>query len=339
MVKYSQITKKDIWESFVQKYEWSNFLQGWEWGEFHERIGNDIERIGLYDNKKLVGVMLFIVEHARRATYATVPAGPLLDWNNKKILKCFISCIKELSHKHHCSFVRVRPQLLNNDNNVKLFGKLGFKPAPMHLHAELTLRLNLEKSEEELMSEMRKNTRYEVRKAEKLGIEIIKSNDAKEINNFYKLQEKTAERNHFVPFSLDYLKKQFEVFKENDKVAMYTAHLGKKMLAKAFIIFYGNEAVYHYGASSDLGRKYPGAYLLLWKIALEAKEKGLKYFNFWGITKEDEINHRFYGVSLFKRGFGGEEIDYLHARDFVIDKPKYLLNFIVEKVRKKVRRL
>lgn len=339
MIRYRELTDRNKWESFVSKYEWSNFLQGWEWGEFHESINNDIERIGFYNENKLIGVMLFIVEHAKRATYATVPAGPLIDWNDKKVLKCFVSCITELSHKYNCSFVRIRPQLLNEEKNSKLITRLGFKPAPMHLHAELTLRLNLEKSEEQLMAEMRKNTRYEVRKAEKLGIVVTKSTDSKEVDAFYKLQEKTAKRNSFVPFSLNYLKKQFEIFRNNDKVAMYTAKLGNKMLAKAFIIFYGNEAIYHYGASSDLGRKYPGAYLLLWEIAKEAKAKGMKYFNFWGITKEEEVNHRFYGVSLFKRGFGGEEIDYLHARDYVIDKPKYLLNFLVEEVRKKVRRL
>ena len=45
----------------------------------------------------------------------------------------------------------------------------------------------------------------------------------------------------------------------------------KKLLAQAFIILYGNEAVYHYGASTDEGRNHPGAYLIQWEAVKEAK--------------------------------------------------------------------
>ena len=110
------------------------------------------------------------------------------------------------------------------------------------------------------------------------------------------------------------------------------------MSKAAFIIFYGQEAVYHYGASTDEGRKYPGAYLIQWEAIREAKKRGMKAYNFWGVAPESEKDHRFSGLSLFKRGFGGSDVKYLQAQDLVIDKNRYLINFWIEKVRRKLRR-
>jgi lipid II:glycine glycyltransferase (peptidoglycan interpeptide bridge formation enzyme) len=108
-------------------------------------------------------------------------------------------------------------------------------------------------------------------------------------------------------------------------------------LAQAFVIFYGKEAVYHYGASTDEGRHYPGAYLIQWEAIKEAKKRGMTRYNFWGVAPENNANHRFSGLSLFKRGFGGEDFEYLHAQDLIINYPRYLVNYLVEFLRKKFR--
>src|SRR3990167_658260 len=73
---------------------------------------------------------------------------------------------------HNCVFARVRPQLEDNDFSRKTFRKLGFSNAPMYLHAELTSQLDITKSEDELLRNMRKATRYEIKKALSLGIKL-----------------------------------------------------------------------------------------------------------------------------------------------------------------------
>ncbi len=114
------------------------------------------------------------------------------------------------------------------------------------------------------------------------------------------------------------------------------AYFEKKLLAQAFIIFYGKEAVYHYGASTDEGRKYPGAYLIQWHAILETQKRGMSAYNFWGVAPG---GHRFSNLSMFKRGFGGEDFEYLHAQDLIISYPKYAVNYIIEILRKKIRRV
>lgn len=332
-----QIEDKDEWETFLARCEEANFLQSWYWGEFHKRLGQKIVRTGFYKNKKLSGVMLSIVEEAKRGRHLIVPAGPIINWNDRELTSAFVKEIKKIAYLNDCAFVRVRPQLLLNNFSEKLFKDLGFTNAPMHLHAQSTSQLDITKSEEELLQQMRKTTRHEIRKAEKEKIKIVTSEDPKDIKKFYNLQVKTSLRQKFIPFSYEYLHEQFKIFAENNLAFLYNAYFGKKLLSQAFIIFYGSEAVYHYGASTDEGRNHPGAYLIQWEAVQEAKKRKLKRYNLWGVANDPK--HRFYGLSIFKRGFGGEDVDYLQAQDLVINYSRYLINLAIEKLRKLKRRV
>jgi len=333
------IIDKEAWKDFVLGRNEANFLQSWDWGEFHKALNKDIFRTCFYDENKLVGVMLSVVEPAKRGRYLTVPGGPIINWQNKNVVNAFANEIKKIAKENNCVFVRVRSQLKSDDFSKNIFKNLGFTKAPMHLHAELTSQLDITKSEEELMTQMRKGTRYEIKKGIKENIKISTSKDEKEIKKFYDLQIETAKRQKFVPFSYKFLFEQFKIFAKNGNALLYKAEFENKLLAQAFVIFYGKEAVYHYGASTNEGRRYPGAYLIQWEGILEAKKRQMTRYNFWGVAPENDANHRFSGLSLFKRGFGGEDFQYLPAQDLIISKPKYLLNYVIEILRNHLRGL
>jgi len=333
------LDEQKVWEDFLAIHEEANFLQAWEWGEFHKNLGSTIHRAGLYRGGVLVGVMLSVVEDARRGRYLTVPAGPIIDWQDDNVVAGFIEEVKRQAAADKCVFVRVRPQLESNDFSKNLFKKLGFVNAPIHLHAELTSQLDLSPSEDQLLANMRKATRYEVKKGITQGIKITTTDNPDAIKKFYDIQLQTSERQKFVPFSYKFLYEQFKVFAGAGKALLYSAELDGKLLAQGFIIFYNQEAAYHYGAGTEEGRKYPGAYLIQWEAIKEAKRRGLKRYNFWGVTREDQKQHRFYKLSIFKRGFGGKDLEYLHAQDLVINKIGYFKNWLIENIRKRARRV
>ena len=331
------VDNKKLWDDFLKKHPEANFLQSWEWGEFHLALGKKIQRTGFYHEEILSGVMLSIVENARRGRYLTVPGGPIIDWNVKIFVNLFVKTIRQFASDNNCVFIRVRPQLLSEDFSKKLFKMHGFIPAPIHLHAELTNQLDISVSEEQLLANMRKATRYEIKKAISQKITIKTSTDPDDIRTFYELQLLTAQRQKFIPFSFKFLYEQFKVFAAAKKSLLYSAEFEGKLLAQAIIIFFNGEADYHYGASTNDGRNYPGAYLIQWEAIKEAKKRGIKKYNFWGVAPPESFNHRFSGVSIFKRGFAGVDVEYLHAHDLVINSWKYSLNLLVEKLRKKMR--
>lgn len=333
------IEDKTEWESYLSKHSEANFLHSWLWGEFHKNLGKSRFRVGFYKNNNIVGVLLTIIETSKRGKFLIVPGGPIIDWNNKDLVKKVFEEIRKIAKENNCVFARIRPQLISDDFSKNIFKRNGYRNAPTHLHAELTTQLDITKSEEELLANMRKATRYEIKKALKLGITIEKTTNPVKIKEFYKNQIATSKRQKFVPFPFKFLDEQFKVFARENKALLYNAYFETKILAQAFVIFYGSEAVYHYGTGTDLGRKYPGAYLIQWEAILEAKTRGLSRYNFWGVAPEENRNHRFAGISIFKRGFGGQDVEYLHAQDLIINPIMYAVDFTVEYLRNKLRRL
>lgn len=337
-MKIIDATDQKKWDKFVTSHDDANFLQSWAWGDFHEsRKKTVVRRVALDNDDKIIASYVGQVETAKRGTYMAIAGGPIMDWSNKKLREAVFANIKEQAEKNHCVFVRIRPQIVENEKNRALFKQLGLKPAPMYLSVEYAGVLDISRPEEDILAGASQGLRRKIRKAQKNNITITTSTDPKEIKTFYKIQLETAARQKFVEFSEDFLRKQFEAFAKYDEVKLYTAKLGDEILAQNFMIFYGNEASYHYGVSTELGTKYSGAPLLHMQAMRDARERGIKRYNFWGITAEDDTKHRFYGVSQFKRSFGVEELIYLHAHDLIIKPAQYKLTYLLEKTRAKIR--
>jgi len=326
MFKLEPVSDRNQWEKFLLGSDQANFLQSWQWGKMHQDLGQTVWRYGIYDQNRLSGILQLIKVAAKRATYFECPGGPVIDWSGP-VHPWLFSQLKSLARENQASFIRIRPNILPQN--------LGLRKAPMHLHAETTWILPLQPSEEELLKDMRKTTRYLVKKAKKLGVEVSQSTDPKDIDQLYKLQQETVDRKHFVPFSREYFLAELNSFLP-DNIRLFKAAYQGRLLAMAMIIFYGAEAIYHYSGSSNEHREIPASYLLQWEVIKAAKKLGLERYNFWGYTADPR--HRFFGPSLFKAGFGGREVRYLPAQDLVVSQA-YWPNWLVETLRRKLRRL
>lgn len=336
-----RVSDKTVWEHDLKQYSEANFLQSWNWGEFERSLGKQIFPLQVLSENTVVGMALVITEHARRGTYLTIAGGPLLLWNTKNTSAIWAALeteLRKIGTEVKASFVRLRLQEKASPEITSFLQKRGLKPSPMHLTADLTLQLDLTQPLEKILQNMRKNTRGEVRKAEKLGITVTQSTDPNEIQDFYEQQLAVASRQGFVPFSYDFLSQQFEAFLPDNQVCLFQSWQDKQLLASAFVIFYNGEAVYHYGISTAANVKLPGSYACQWSAIQEAQARGMTRYNFWGVAPLDEPNHRFSGVGLFKRGFGGQEVQYQPAYDLPLSW-NYAITRNFELLRKKLRRL
>ena len=326
MFELLPINNQKQWEEFLLASAQVNFLQSWRWGEMQLTLKKPVFRLGVFDHGRLTGILQLIKVAAKRATYLECPGGPLIDWAGE-VHPWLFKELKQFALGAGASFIRIRPNILPQD--------LGLRQAPMHLTAETTWVLPLEPDEAQLLKNMRKTTRYLIRKAEKLEVQISQSVDPVDIDFLFQLQQETVDRKHFVPFSQDYFLAELKAFLP-DNIRLFKAVYRGKVLALAMIIFYGAEAVYHYSGSSNANREIPASYLLQWEVIKTAKKLGFSRYNFWGYTKNPR--HRFYGPSLFKAGFGGHEVVYQPAQDLIVS-PAYWPNWLVETWRRKWRRL
>ncbi len=322
------------WDEVIKKYPEANILQSPEYGKMNELLGETV----ITEDFGKIGRALMIVRKAKRGWYLEIPCGPLIDWKDKKQVKAVISRISEVAKAEKCGFIRIRPQLLATPENLKLLSDLGFKKSPMHLAAEHTVMVDLTKSEDEILANMRRQTRYEVRRADKMGIKVISGDSEELFKEFHAEQVKTAHRQNFIPPSEKVLLAEREAFAGKINIYVAETEEGEK-IAYGLILGSGKEADYYEAASTELNRKMPGAYALLWQAIRDLKAAGYERFNLWGIAPAGQPNHRYAGVTTFKTGFSDNVVEYVPAHDLVISKVKYLKNLVVEKARKKKRHL
>jgi len=328
------ITEKQSWDDFVTSQPNHTFLHSWAWGEFNAAMGDRIWRLGVYNGATIKAVALIIKVHARRGNFLFIPHGPMGD---REALPILVNKAKELANQEGANFIRVSPLVKDNNENLKMFQELGFRPAPIHMHAETTWTLDLTPTEEELLAAMRKTTRNLVRRSVKEGVEIKTGTSERDVEVFYNLYKETVKKHNFTPFSLTFLKKQVTIFADANEVRIFSAWHNGQPLASAIVIFYGNSAFYHHGAS--IPSKIPATYLLQWEAIREAKRRGHTLYNFWGIIKDDApLSHPWQGITLFKKGFGGFQTDYLHAQDMPLTL-QYWITWTIETIRKKIRHL
>ena len=332
----------ESWSKIIQKYPEANFLQSPLWAETNRLIGHKLVVRTFEDRAMFLG----IVKDARRGRYLEIPGGPLVDWNDQKLVKNVFGSIVEEAKKEKCVFVRFRPQLYKTQDNEqtindlkKTIKGLDLRSAPMHLHAQNTVVLNLKNTEDELLMAMRRQTRYEVRRSSKLNLKVIEDSSKDAFEEFHSVQSETAKRQNFIPPSKEELLAEREAFLPEHLKLYKVVDEKKQPVAYGLILMYGKEAEYFEAASTDLNRKLPGAYALLWQAIKDLKVIGIERFNLWGIAPPGVEHHRYSGVTTFKTGFGGDVVEFIPAQDIVIDKLKYKFDDIIENVRKKKRNL
>jgi len=345
-----EIVDKFAWEKFISLFSPSSLFQSWNWGEAIKKIsrnsgihdavipsksgiasGQNLWRLGLFDQSKLVGIALIQKVVARRGTFLHIRHGPILSkWSNK-YFEYFLEQIKALALEQKALFIRISPLLGENLLSPFFFAKYKFNDSPVHqLDGEICWVIDLNNTNDEILSKMRKSTRYLIRNAQKFGIVIKSSKSPEDLPEFLKLYNLTAKRQHFVKHRGIF--EEFESFLKDDQILLFKGYHNNQLLSAALIIFYNHQAIYHHSASIE--SKYPVNYLLQWEVIQEAKRRGKSLYNLWGVTKDEKNKrHPWQGLSLFKRGFGGHLVESIHTKDYPLSY-RYCATYVWETLRK-----
>lgn len=320
------------------------FLQSWQWGEFQKSLGKNVWRLGLSENNQLL-IVCQIIENKLpfSKSYLYAPRGPIFKnglsaADKETILKIIFKEIRDLTIETKTKdeiFLKIEPPIKNEElTNKNLLLKKVKSVQPKD-----TLILDLNKSEETLLSEMHPKTRYNIHLAEKKGV-IIKKGGINDFEKFWQLMEKTSARDKFKTHPKNYYKKMLQILAPGDKfskntffVELWLVEYAKKLVSAALIGYFGNTATYLHGGSDYQYHQVMAPHLLHWQIIQEAKNRTYRYYDFWGISPVNIKNEQpnWEGITRFKRGFGGEEVNYAGTFDFVYDNFWYKLYNIAKK--------
>jgi lipid II:glycine glycyltransferase (peptidoglycan interpeptide bridge formation enzyme) len=304
--------------------EKTNFLQSEAWGEFQKLLGNKVITV-LTDD----GPVQYYFVKSKFANFLYCPRGPLVTSAKTltKLLDQLIKDAKELG----VDFIQIEPSI-DPGFVVSTLLKKGFVKQKKTTQPENTSIVSLTSDVDVIYSNFRKTTRQMIKKALENKVEIKSYQDLSRWDDFVKLFTETTQRQKFTPHNFLYMKKQFECFQKSGNIKMYLAESDGKVLAGAIILSYEKTSTYLHAGSNNLGRDLGAAQLLVWTAIQDGKKEGNEAFDLWGIAPENEPKHPWFGITIFKKGFGGEIVTYPGAFVLPVNINRYrrylLINFL-----------
>jgi lipid II:glycine glycyltransferase (peptidoglycan interpeptide bridge formation enzyme) len=324
-----EINDKKLLDAFVGSQKMSQFLQSWAWGQFQQGLGRKNWRFGVLDGQSLVASALAIKHNMPLGkNYLYLPRGPIV--NNKipvanfqNAFRQIINKIMEVAKQEGSIFMRFEPPLEKTSQPVlkSLVGNDYKLVTSQFVQPKDTLILNLSKTEEQLLSEMHPKTRYNIRLAEKKGIKV-RMGVKEDFEKFWQLNLETASRDSFKKHPKNYYQKMLEVLSP-DFLKLFLAEYESKVLVANLVVFFGDTVTYLHGASSNEYRNLMAPHLVQWKQIQEARNLGFKNYDFWGVIPglqtTDYRLQSWSGLTRFKKGFGGFEVNYVGTDDLILD--------------------
>lgn len=252
-------------------------------------------------------------------------AGPANVFVRKLPILSFLSVIKvqryqaidwqaldKIVNKYHAILVRLEPRTLAPKGASSAYNlePRGFRRDNWPLLPTKTLVIDLGSIS---LDSLPKDTRYEIRKAEKRTV-LIKNCSLQEesLEIFIEFWHKNAWRKGFwVPLKKE-IKNLATAFGKDTTFFMAYPKNSLTPLAGALVCRYQNTANYLYAFSTPEGRKISAAYLVLWKIIDFLKKKKVKHLDLEGVYDEryPKQTKNWQGFTKFKMRWGGKVKEY-----------------------------
>ncbi len=299
-----------------------SFLQSWEWGMWQEKLGKKISRFKIVNKDKVQtgSIQLIFMALPFGRFYLYAPYGPVMVSG----FRLQAEDLKNLlaGRFSQAMFVRIEPQdaLCFEFKHPSIVKSINIQPA-------LTMVVDINKNDNELLSCMHGKTRYNIRLAQKHGVSIQSELAVTPAFGLYAKEAvdlivQTQIRQNYRGHAREYYKQllDFFMFLENGKSALtftiYKALYKKQILASAIMADFGKTRVYLYGGSATILTNLKGPNLLHYVAMLDARAKGLCRYDLGG-SEVSSGGER--GFTRFKQGFGGREIVFAGAYDYVTD--------------------
>lgn len=322
-------TKKDQFNQVV-----SHPIQSWEWGEFREKTGIEVVRLGVFDEDQLKAGYQLTVHPLFKLSRAIIyfPKGPLPD-------KIMLEALKKIGLQKKAIFIKLEPNVGSKQKITEFLLANGCRTG-QPLFTRFTFQLDLTKTEEQLLAGMKPKTRYDIRLAQRHGVEVIKDNSQKAFEIYLKLLLETTRRQRFYAHTPQYHRLLWETLASTDIYHLFLAKYKGRSLAAYVFFTFNNVLYYPYGASTRIHREVMAPYALFWEAIKFGKQKGCRVFDMWGTPGPNpDPKDPWFGFHRFKEGFGAQLVEFVGTYDLVIDRFCYSLFNLANTFRWKFLRL
>lgn len=328
--------EKDAYNSVVD-----HPLQSWEWGEFRRKTGQIVERVGVYDGGKIIkGLQItFHTVPILNKTVGYLPKGYMPD-------KDQLAVLNQLARKNNALFIKLEPNVAQKVGSpsglqsIHTFLSQNDAVPGKPLFTKYTFQLDLTQAEDILFKNLGSKTRYNVNLSYKKGVKIFENTSQEGMEQYISVLEETTKRQGFYAHSPEYFRTMWKNLGNSGMLRIFNA-VYEDTIVTSWIMFVFNGVLYYpYGASRDVHRDVMASNLMMWEMIRFGKQNNCRLFDMWGsLGPEPDEKSPWYGFHRFKKGYGGELMEFMGTYDYVVDYPLYKIFTIVDSLRWKLLRI
>lgn len=316
----------------------SPITQSKEWQKFQDDLGET----SFFEQGKGY-YLLAILKKTPVGNYLYLPYGPVAE--NQQSFRAALESLNILARQHHAIFIRIEPQ---NPAFTKHLPRSAKKSKD--LNPKDTWVLDITPDKPTLLTNFSQGTRTRYNTYTKKGLTVESTKDPAQIKHLVELQNKLFKTKNLNTFSEEYFKTELAQPFATLYLVKYKHPTGKnrdestpkdgQILAASLFFDYQDTRYYMQSAADIEYKKLPATVALLTSAIFDAKEQGIKFFDFWGIAPEDAPDsHPWKGFTKFKQSFGGTPVEYAGTYDIILNPAKYKLYQATRKVHRLLRRI
>ena len=320
------------WNQLISTLSGPHLLQTEEWAKAKAPFGWEVFRRTWEDENGNLAAAAQVLKRSialpipgRSVCMMYVPKGPLLsDWKNKGLRDRVMVDLVDFASEHGAFFIKIDPDIAYESNPDEKSGlgaefiaelrNQGWRFSNEQVQMRNTMVIDLSKSNDQLLADMKQKTRYNLRLAEKKGVKVRRGSPG-DFSLLYQMYAETSVRDGFVIRNEAYYRTVWENFYESGMMIPLLAEVQDEPVAGLMLFIFGRQSWYLYGMSRQLYREWMPNYLLQWEAIKASKAAGCKIYDLWGAP--DEFNERdpMWGVYRFKVGLGADEVRHIGAWD------------------------
>lgn len=326
------IDDRDTWDQALLDLASPHVLQTWDWGAFKARHGWHATRLLFQERGMSVGAATILRRRLPLLPLSIlyVPKGPVVNWHNATRAVRALGALETFAREQRAIFVKVDPDVYYPDTApafsprptvapaiARLLEVRGWRFSADQIQYRNTVLVDLA-AEEAMLAAMKPKGRYNVRLAERHGVEV-RDGSRDELPLFYDLYAATAARGGFAIRPPAYYLDAWHTFLDAGRAIFLLAEAEGDVVAGLVLFHFGKAAWYMYGASSERHRERMPNNLLQWEAMRRARAAGCTLYDLWGAPDDlDDESDPMHGVYRFKLALGGQPARGVGAWDFVV---------------------
>jgi lipid II:glycine glycyltransferase (peptidoglycan interpeptide bridge formation enzyme) len=328
VIKPEAVHDRSAWNQALLRLPQAHVLQSWDWGAFKARHGWSAFHWLLKDDAghpRAAATLLSRRPRLLPLSVLYVPKGPVLDHDDEEAWEAVLGFLMDQARTQRAVLLKIDPDVsVERTSVVERLKARGWQASAEQIQFRNTMTIDLCRSEEDLLADMKSKWRYNVRLAARRGVEIALGT-VQDLPLLYDMYRETALRDRFVIRPFAYYQDAWGSFFRSRLAQPLIARVEEEAVAMVILFRFGETAWYMYGASRNQHREKMPNHRLQWEAMRWARAQGCRTYDLWGAPDEPVESDPMWGVYRFKQGFGAVMARHIGAFDFAPSRFLYSL--------------